>query len=290
MYKRQRLEFEPVLSQMSQYSQPILQRSRPAIRSYRSWGSKNGRATVSSNVRRDNSKKPTVKGISPQLKRAIKAVLDGEAEWKMTRGALQTTARGTIASADISQWMPGISQGTTNGTRIGNEINVKKLTMDILIAPIASATVNPFRCRILIFRPKDKGYQAASAGMASDFYDNGSGSFAGTGVWSDLIALPNPDLFEVLVDKLTPTMQWCSTIPTASNKPTNTHIIAQGYNYQFTLPQMYGKLHFDDNSTVPSKALYLVVQAIDINLNDTNAAGTTVADVYVQQTLEYLDA
>lgn len=250
-----------------------------------------GRSSAAWNKKRDNATKPKAYGVPRYLKTAVKAILDQQAEWKLTRGASETTARGTVAAADVAQWMPGISQGTTNGTRIGTEINIKSAKFDILIAPFNSATVQPFKCRILIFRPQDKGNRAFDATMAAAFYDSGAATFAGTGDWVDTVAIPNPEYFEVLYDKVTPVMQWQSNAPVDGSSATNSKVIANSYHYSVDIPYACGKLKYADADTTPSKFLWILVQAVNISgTGNQNAAGTATADVFIQGSFEYLDA
>ena len=239
MAKRQRLE--------SGYGQVYTVPAsviRSVRRSYRRQNRLNttGRTSTSWNKSRDNATKPRAYGVPRGLKTAIKAVLNQEAEWKLTRGASETTARGTIATADVAQWMPGITQGTTNGTRIGTEINIKTAKFDFLIAPIQSTTIQPFKCRILIFRPQDKGNRAFDSTQAAAFYDAGASSFAGTGDWVDTVAIPNPEYFEVLYDKVTPVMQWATNDPEDGSSATNSKVIANSYQYSVDIPYACGKL------------------------------------------------
>jgi len=264
----------------------------PARRTYRRTSRNNLSGTPSAawNKQRDNAKKPQARGIPRALKTAIKAVLNQEAEWKLTRGSLPSTARGTIAAADVAQWMPGITQGAGNGQRIGDEVNIKSAKFDIMISPSAATNPAPFKCRILIFRPQDRGNKPFDATMAAAFYDNGSGSFAGTGVWLDQVAVPNPEYFEVLYDKLTPVMQWTTSVPTAADADTNLKLPYNQYHYSVDVPYCCGKVKYSDTSTDPSKYVWMVIQACDTNtLSSTNAAGVLVAETYVQATFQYLD-
>lgn len=269
----------------------------PARRTIRSYtprrGGRSGQQTVSGNLARDNAKKTRVYGVSPQLKKAIKAVLDQESEYKYYRDTQSFQAQGTIAAGDIYDLSPIPAQGTSEGNRVGNEIKVKSFSLDILIAPIASATIMPFVCRILVFRPRSPGGGSGFdlTSLAAAFYDTGTGSAAGDGGWSNQVTVPNFDYIEILYDKVTPVMQWQTAIPTASSAVTNTKIIVNQHRYSIDVPAARGVWKFDDttgNST--NKAIYVVVQAINITANGTqNAAATDCADVYIASQTQFTD-
>lgn len=298
MSKRSRTQFSqddwmPHLTQ-SNYSQGYARRGtyrKPYVRKARS--NTSGRNSVAWNLRRDNKTKPRVYGIPQQVKQAVKAIIDQQAEWKNTRGVSNGSCRGTIAVADVIQFMPGLAQGTSNGSRLGNEINIKSAKFDILIAPIGTGADNPpVKVRILIFRWADKGNRVFAAADAAVFYDNGGTSFAGTGAFGDQIAVPNPDLFEVLYDQITPIMQWVDTVPTTGTADSLTKIPMNQYRYSIDMPYACGKLKYNDNaSTDPSKYMYMVLQSVNTNtLTSVAAAGTNTCEYIVQGTFEYLDA
>ena len=143
----------------------------------------------------------------------------------------------------------------------------------------------------MIFRPQDKGNRAFDSTQAAAFYDAGASSFAGTGDWVDTVAIPNPEYFEVLYDKVTPVMQWVTNDPEDGSSATNSKVIANSYQYSVDIPYACGKLKYADNDTVPSKFIFILVQAVNITATgNQNAAGTACADVFIQGSFEFLDA
>lgn len=247
-----------------------------------------GKVSVKQRLNADNLKITKKTKIPRGIASAVKAILDGQADVKFTRAAATLNARGTIASVDPIQIMPTLAQGTTSSTRTGNDIMIKSFTIDLLIAPVASSSFFPSKFRILVFRPKDRGNRPFDAAQAANFYDTGAGSAPGDGGWSNQVTIPNPQLFETLYDKLTPVMQWQTAVP-AAGAVTNTHILLNQFNYTIDLKEARGRLRYDDNNTDSSKYIYLLVQAVNMNNTNVNAAGLNVGEFYYNLNCCYTD-
>lgn len=291
--KRVRMNEEGVWGTPISSLRGVFAPARKTVRTYMPRrGTKSGNQSVSGNLARDNSKKTKVVGVSPQLKRAVRAILDSQAEYKFFRSGSNFQARGTIASTDIIDYSPAITQGTTQSTRVGNDIKIKSFSFDILISAIPSATIMPFVLRILILKPKNAGTLANNSPttLAADFYETGGGSAPGDGGWSNQVTVPNLDLFDTLYDRVTPVLQWQTAIPTAASAVTNTKIIMNQLRYSIDVPYMRGVLKYDDANSTASKVCYMVVQAINTNNSGTQNAGATVcADVYVATQVCFTD-
>lgn len=103
---------------------------------------------------RKNKNKAThqkVEAVTPAIKKAIKEEIHRDLapevkEWNFTPGATQNSSNiGTI------QTVPLMAQGLTSGTRIGNRINICKITMNIRVDnPVAN--LDSSSCRILLIR------------------------------------------------------------------------------------------------------------------------------------------
>lgn len=271
------------------YTAPVMYTPAPR-RAYRktyvSKFSKEGRSTVRSNLARDNKKViPRVTGLTPSLKKAIKAMIDGQLEVKTNQYNQQVSARGTVATGDILNIMPTIVQGAGQGARVGNAITIKRLVVDVIISPALSQTIYPFVCRILIFRWKDRGNKIITSTETASFYENNNSSTAGTGDVSNQVLLPNPDLFETLYDKVTPVMAWYSNAAT-----TQALVNYNQAKYTIDVEAARMKVCYDDNTSQPDRSIFMLVQAVNTNGTNVNAAGTACANVFQNIMCQYTDA
>jgi len=235
-----------------------------------------------------NKRRSKVPRAPPGLGAMIRRELARSAEKKFSRAAALTTARGTIAVADVVLITPTLAQGNTSATRVGNSIKITNFHVDILMCAEPSGTAQPFRCRVLVFKWKDGGNKLFASADATSFYNSGATDISGTGVWTDQVNRLS-DRFDVLYDSITPVMQWQSSIPTAASPATNTKIVMSDHRRSFDVPYLRREITYDDADTVPSTSVFLVVQAIDTNNSQTNPSTGIMADVAYVLSVDYTD-
>lgn len=135
-----------------------------------------------------------------QIRREIRREVARLAENKIIEGVSGTVTFGqSITPTSCYPLIPNISQGTTQGTRIGNRVRVRKamLRMSITISNQA-ASVTPTYVDIYIFKYKPiKTYPNNSmpTGSMNTFLQAGSTGTSYTGAISDGLRPVNKDLY-----------------------------------------------------------------------------------------------
>lgn len=172
----------------------------------------------------------------------------------------------TIDDTKIQQLIPGITQGTTQSTRVGNRVKVKKFTLRLAITAYnLGATNAPSYYDIYIFKPK---FQQTYAGAipAVDmtyFLQNDSSSEAYNGQILDGLRYVNTDLFTNCFHKritlFNPLTSQATLGATSSINPCRT--------FYFDLTKYVKKnLIFDDSvGSVTNDSLYIAIGSTQTN-------------------------
>jgi len=110
----------------------------------------------------------------------------------------------TIDDTSIRYLIPAVAQGTTQSTRIGNSIRVKKFTLRLSINQLnLGANVSPSYIDIYIFKPKFQNYWAGNVSAAdmTQFLQNDSSSEPYNGQVLDGLRYVNTDMFTLCVKR-----------------------------------------------------------------------------------------
>lgn len=164
------------------------------------------------------------KRVAQSTKEYIKRVLDARIEKKQIC-IEQSQSFGTILeSADMNMFpmcpytgLFSIPIGTTDGTRIGNQIRVRKVTLRYVLRSmpyLAGTNDNPQPVYVQFYLGHVKSAPGAlpTALELSTLYQSGSSSYAPVGDLSDLVSVVNDDYWNV---KKT----WVEKLGTASFTP-----------------------------------------------------------------------
>lgn len=137
-----------------------------------------------------------------QVKRMIKREIARQAETKIIEGVSGNVAFAqSITPSSCYPLIPNISQGTTQGARIGNRVTVRKaiLRMSLTVSNQA-ASVAPTYVDIYIFKYlpiKSYPNNVMPTGSMNNFLQAGSTSTSYTGVITDGLRPVNKDLFSL---------------------------------------------------------------------------------------------
>lgn len=162
-------------------------------------------------------KRASSKRVQAATKEYIKRALDARIEKKQIV-VEQSRSFGTIlANTDMNMFpmlpytgMFTIPIGSTDGTRVGNQIRVRKVTLRYVLRSMpyqVNVNDNPQPVYVQFFLGNVKSAPGAlpTALELSTFFQSGSSSFAPTGDLSDLVSVVNNDYWNVKkawVDKL----------------------------------------------------------------------------------------
>jgi len=146
--------------------------------------------------------------VSPKIKTYVQRALAKNIENKQKD--VEYTSKNfssVIDDTSIVNLLPNIQQGTTESSRIGNKIKVKRLTlrMSVTLVPISGLIANPSPTYVDVYIFKTK-YQnnwdgALTAADMNEFLQNDSSSQQYTGAVLDGMRVLNPDVFKQCIHK-----------------------------------------------------------------------------------------
>jgi len=153
-------------------------------------------------------KKPT--RVSKNVKQYVKKYIHSQIENKHVNieraqtfgGYLQDTTLGMFPVCPFTSLYP-VPIGTTQGTRIGNKIKTRRVTLNYVIRPqpyAAGVNDNPQPYYVLLFLGNYKESKGLLPGslQTAQLYDNGSGSLAPASDLGDLVADINKDAWNIV--------------------------------------------------------------------------------------------
>jgi len=263
------------------------------------------------NFKKPKNKKKTVKSSKPgmKIKKAITAIVKKEQARNTENKTFQYydiakqiyPSVNALFSTSIDPMTPypaflQITQGVGEGSRVGNEIKIKRLTVkgNIYQKPY-NATTNPtpFPCHVKIWFYYDKQNPCDISYTASDFLQLGSSSRP---LFNDLLDLwypVNEDRYRVLATK-------SFKLGYASNTGTGS-VVAQAYasnndykfNHQFSFDltkHCIKNVKFNDNSSIAStRGIFMMATVVQANGAPYNNAVVPAEMQYVLD-VEYEDA
>lgn len=237
-------------------------------------------------------RKTVPKMANKVITNAVKRIVGKQTENKVATFYSNVTAfnQQVNSSGDCLRLIPQISNGTGQGTRIGNEIKAKRLhirgVLTMTLGQTASANLR-FGVRMMIFRCKRfSDWQQTQTDFASSYTRLLEGSVNGlNGDLSNWNAPPNRDYFSIVKDK--------RYVFTMGQGATTNEVFNAVKHYSFTIPYSKKTLKYDENysTTDPVNYAYVMVLGytkLDGSLPDL-AATTYLTNQYVT-TLTYEDA
>jgi len=145
------------------------------------------------------------KRASKSLKKIVNRAISLRAENKHHQSTSVVRAiDGNIDNNDVLSLIPGIVQGTTDSTRVGNRITVKRLTMKMIINVFNNgASTPPTYFDIYIFKQKLRNFYAGAPTGADmlAFLQSNSSSVNYQGNILDGVRPVNEDLFTLCIKK-----------------------------------------------------------------------------------------
>lgn len=243
--------------------------------------------------------KPLLK--SRQFKIAVKKVIHRLAENKtITADASNesiTPCRGIGSAPYFINLLPLITTGTTQGTRIGNQIRIVKNHIKgyINLLPY-NATTNNYFCPIIVkmwvvsWKFANPAFSQPALTDFNTFFQRGSATSNFIGNTLDMIRDVSSDSWTVhktLQFELTSSPGWGAAIA-GSTYPNNSGVFSK--KYQFNLTKYAKSLKYDDSiSNVPTnKNLYLVIQTVKAD-GTSAASGDLFCENHFQNTMYYED-
>ena len=141
------------------------------------------------------------------LRAVIKKELESQAENKRIEGTIQNAAFYQVLSASQNVWsiIPNITQGNTQGTRVGNQVKTRKLMLRMSITVNNQSTIyTPAYVDVYIFKYKPANYYptASLPGTSMlNFLQAGSTSTQYTGQQLDGLRDVNSDVYTLCYRK-----------------------------------------------------------------------------------------
>jgi len=194
-----------------------------------------------------------------------------------------------------------IVQGTGQGQRVGNKINIKKLRFDAIVYPKAyNATTNPTPAPVQIkfwfFYDKEETQAIPAPQTAGDFLQFGNTSLALGNRLFDHLAPVNTDRYRVLTTRTVKVgyaiyggTGATGSLPTQGNLSNNDFKLNARVSVDLT-PYCVKHVVYRDNSPTPStRGIFVMIQPVYAN-GGAIASGTIPAEMNYLQTIDYEDA
>lgn len=246
------------------------------------------RATVKS---RKIYKKRVYKRSSTTLKALVKKEISRNIENKSVSTdpvAYTFNAVNTTCSPAVSLTFPAlsISQGTGDGTRIGNKINIKRavINMNFTCSTQNASDTGPFYVMFYIGRLKQDPAATPAAADLLKLLNDGSGSTGLTNSTLTMLRNINRDYFTISATRKFK-LGMASSLSAVTTYPNNDFPLNR--QFKISLKSLLGPLTFDDNNTTRNKFLYLWAHVIQVNSTATTSA-PVVLEYYVD--INYEDA
>ena len=245
---------------------------------------------------------PKRKRVYPKKKtsfaKRVQAIMHKQIENKITNdyGANQVLSlAGSTTNPYFLNCCPRPIQGTTQGTRIGNEINVVKATVHgrVNLLPYLSV-YNPITCpvsvKMWLCRRRSTNVNEAGTPGTTDFqrfFQLGSGYTGFQSNTLDLVFSPNKDVWTVYAQKSITLSNATLQSTSATITQTNTGCSVP---FSFSFAKHLGKLKYNDSDThVTNKELFLVFQTIPLD-GTTYTTATNLAEIHYEIQWTYEDA
>lgn len=215
--------------------------------------------------------------VSSTVKSYVKKMIHKQIENKQT-GFSETNVNlnyaGSITSPTYLNLIPNISQGLSEGNRIGDEITVVKATVRgfVNLLPYNSTTnaqIAPVKVKMWLCRRKNGTNNLGGvlvppvSATWGNFFQVANVSSGFTGGMLDMLKYPNNEAFTIFATK---TIELANNAPnlglgnTAGIYPTSGKVSAP---FSFSFAKHLGKLKFNDSVNVPTnKEIFLVFQTV----------------------------
>lgn len=155
------------------------------------------------------SRAPKKTSVSTTVKKYVKKAISANIENKCvnieragTFGSIvQDATMGMFPMCPYTSLFP-VPIGTTNGTRLGNVIKTKRVTLNYVLRPTgyqSGVNDNPQPSHVLMFLGNYKQYRGVlpTSLEVGQLFDNGSSSFAPQGDLADLLSDINKDAWDI---------------------------------------------------------------------------------------------
>lgn len=226
------------------------------------------------------------KKVSPNVRSYVKSAISRSLEIKKTHTINSDVAfNPQIVAGDVLNLLPGMAQGSTQATRSGNSINLKRLVVRGVVNMIALGTYNsPTYVDVYIFKSKKSNVAPASL---ADFLQLGSSSTSYDGdtqPYSGLLRL-NDDAFKECIHERFYLLNSPPTTAQAFNAAINPSVTFEWDLTRF----MKKKLLFDDAITTPQNdSLWMVCGTTQSDGN--SVSGSNMGEITYVVEMDYTDS
>jgi len=237
-------------------------------------------------ARRSYPKRTTGKG----LKMAIENVLTRKVETKQPNiSPLQYTFNGNgtnnsvmSSAVDITSVISSMAQGSANGQRIGNDINITSATLNLNMTAWPSQAT-PYIVTIFVGYVKgDRGVLPSATSLAS-ILDLGGSSTGYTGITQDLLMRVNTDRFSCIRKNY---KLGVSAPATGASFQNNDFPCFQ--NVKIPIKALLGKIQFiRDSGTIINRPIYMWAQFTAIN--SVNVSTSVAPNLMYYLDVQYKD-
>lgn len=201
---------------------------------------------------------------------------------------------------------PGIVQGTSQGTRIGNRITIKKSILKFNICPqVADLETNlhpqPNLVRIVLFKVRqDADYTAVANIITNSFFNDGINDEPVSGLTIDVTKPLNKDVMTVYRDFIIKVgyevnyspLSYGGTVPPLTVYPSTNNDFKMSHQLTLDVTKYLPKrVHYNDNTTIPeTKQCWMVILPVNYNGTAPPALGASELRAQMTHTIHYEDA
>lgn len=243
--------------------------------------------------------------VSNTVKKYVSRMIHSQVENKSVQINGGFSFAGVASDPDLNAYpmMPlsaywSIGQGVGAGSRIGNDIKVRKVMLNYVLRPLPYDVVSnpqpqPQEILMLLGYVKNTPSFAPIAGDINGIFQSGNTSTGPIGSLRDIIAVPNTDYW-VIKKKWTHKLGYAASTGTGGNAANQYHAnndfklnIVKSLDITKLLPKT---VNFNDtNVTVNTKNLFFMMEAVPSN-GAAFAAGALTANIEFWIDFHYEDA
>ena len=229
--------------------------------------------------------------VSPSIKSYVKKAISSNTENKVwiNYGANQTIQTASGIAPAFQNLLPQITQGTSHGGRIGNEIKIKQgfIKGHVNLLPYNASTNNfqaPLYVKMwLCSNKKINSNVVSGTDITTNFFELTGGTAGFQGNMLDMEFTPNKEYWTVYATK---TFELGLTTASAAQYQDNSRF-SRPFYFSFGR-YLKSKLKYDDNTAVPlNKNMFLLFQAVNA---DGSSSSVYPAEYHFNTRVEYEDA
>lgn len=214
------------------------------------------------------STRKTMRRPNPSLVKALKAIVNRQAETKHTpvnetEYVMATTNSSFFPSINLSSWL-ALDQGTGDGQRVGNKVNVTKATLNMIVRR-NNTTSSLYPCELHVFIGHLRQNRNENPDpFLSSFYQDGPSVLPWNGSMLRTLRKPNTDVFTIskkMVFKIGP------AVSTGGQFSNNDFPVL--HRRKVSLKKLMGKITYGDDGTASNFDKDLWMWASYVYLDDS---------------------